>query len=587
MDFQDKPQSILTFRVGPVLCCAPSLPVRSIIRPPTLTHPPGSEPAQPGIFRHDSHIVKVIDLRQKFGIDKTEQADPGNLIITIFGEESFAFWVDQILDVFDFPTEGWGTLPAAIPRGIFSRTLLLKNQIHLYVEFIKLTHISDLGYLKHYIQQLKQSEHKTIGAGLTSTDSIKADKAGFINNENPAPAASIFPATTSTEKVNNTAKKETSHLPVSTKTHADSSASSSSATKTPAAVLNPQQTPSTTIKSETFTPAAKKIAASAETKHIKNINTLRTPSVIQRAKPIIQKTQVTQTANAAKIQVSAATAPPTRSTTRLSTAAAKPGAMTESDIENESSIAGILFLLFLIAGISSIAYLFFSSAATKQISTVPVFDSEKYAMPLYPSEANTYETATVPDKTIATKNIQESIPSTVIAPAYRAEISQQENDITITIHKPKIPKADKTKNDSSMLISELDVSTSETAAGINTKTDNVAVTRIDNETDSNAILTNDVVVSSLATDKPIFEPTEVKSLNTETLKNNEVTQNLATANEIEEVIHVVVKGDTLWAIAIKYVNDPFLYPELARLSQIKNPHRIYPGNRVRIRFVKD
>jgi nucleoid-associated protein YgaU len=51
---------------------------------------------------------------------------------------------------------------------------------------------------------------------------------------------------------------------------------------------------------------------------------------------------------------------------------------------------------------------------------------------------------------------------------------------------------------------------------------------------------------------------------------------------IKEVIHTVVKGDTLWAIAKNYVNDPFLYPELARLSNIKNPHRIYPGNRVRI-----
>ena len=56
---------------------------------------------------------------------------------------------------------------------------------------------------------------------------------------------------------------------------------------------------------------------------------------------------------------------------------------------------------------------------------------------------------------------------------------------------------------------------------------------------------------------------------------------------IHEVVHTVVKGDTLWAIAKKYVNDPFLYPELARLSNIKNPHRIYPGNRVRIRFIDD
>jgi len=49
-----------------------------------------------------------------------------------------------------------------------------------------------------------------------------------------------------------------------------------------------------------------------------------------------------------------------------------------------------------------------------------------------------------------------------------------------------------------------------------------------------------------------------------------------------EITHIVVKGDTLWHIAIRYVNNPYKYPELARLSNIKNPDLIYPGNRVRI-----
>lgn len=47
-------------------------------------------------------------------------------------------------------------------------------------------------------------------------------------------------------------------------------------------------------------------------------------------------------------------------------------------------------------------------------------------------------------------------------------------------------------------------------------------------------------------------------------------------------IHTVVKGDTLWAIARHYLNDPWRYSELARLSHIKDPDLIYPGDRVRI-----
>ncbi len=51
---------------------------------------------------------------------------------------------------------------------------------------------------------------------------------------------------------------------------------------------------------------------------------------------------------------------------------------------------------------------------------------------------------------------------------------------------------------------------------------------------------------------------------------------------LEEIVHVVVKGDTLWDIAAKYIHNPFRYPELARLSKIKNPDQIFPGDKVRI-----
>jgi len=47
-------------------------------------------------------------------------------------------------------------------------------------------------------------------------------------------------------------------------------------------------------------------------------------------------------------------------------------------------------------------------------------------------------------------------------------------------------------------------------------------------------------------------------------------------------MHVVVAGDTLWDIAKKYVNNPWKYPELARLSKIEDPDLIYPGQKVKI-----
>jgi len=52
-----------------------------------------------------------------------------------------------------------------------------------------------------------------------------------------------------------------------------------------------------------------------------------------------------------------------------------------------------------------------------------------------------------------------------------------------------------------------------------------------------------------------------------------------------EIIHTVVKGDTLWDITGTYLDDPFLWPKVWRLTgndYIRNPHLIYPGEKIRI-----
>lgn len=64
---------------------------------------------------------------------------------------------------------------------------------------------------------------------------------------------------------------------------------------------------------------------------------------------------------------------------------------------------------------------------------------------------------------------------------------------------------------------------------------------------------------------------------------------IASAQDSETVEHgagfyyTVKKGDTLWDLSQRFADSPWLWPDLwQRNGQIASPHRIFPGERIRI-----
>ncbi|MCK4865448.1 MAG: LysM peptidoglycan-binding domain-containing protein [Gammaproteobacteria bacterium] len=245
------------------------------------------------------------------------------------------------------------------------------------------------------------------------------------------------------------------------------------------------------------------------------------------------------------------TPPPIPNTVKTSTSYKQP------EKESNNTLI-IIILIILILGFIGVWKMFFSNKESLQRN---ITIQEQYT----DITSSTKEDSPVIEETYTQAKIYETEPE--YSPpameqstnnneaAYSALIEQDMNDIIITLNSPETAIE---SNDSTIF---------------NT---NEAIGTIEVEP---------LADNNINTTKSITEPTSPaktpgkNELITEKAKQEKPVKTVAKRRII---IHKIVKGDTLWAIAKRYVNNPYRYSELAKLSKIKNPNRIYPGNKVKI-----
>ncbi len=484
--------ALLLFQVGPVLCCAPTQRVTAIIEPRPLTRPPGASPSQPGIFKHAGHIVTTRDLRYHFGVTQQNWKIPGRLIIATLAQSSSGFFVDEITAVISMPSTGWGTLPALIPRSVFSRTLLLDEKMYLYTDFDKLDTLREQGCLRLYLQQLRAQQEKSSVHELPARVEATVDMPSTSQPEHTVITVPVITAATAT-----TAPITGQHngKPIQKIMPTPQVAPSKPTSHTAAQADTESAVPSNRLLKNAALTESSLSRLPSDVRNLLIDLDSGSHGVWPERRNGIEFRVVQQTAKQHTGKVTMA--PPTR-----------PPAKQQN--------TRVLFAVIVLALIGGMVSLFFISTTTTPslgTNTKSVVIESGVAV-LQPSPDN----SSIPNKVSEPMPIT---PASSHAAPYQATILKDNSGITIVLSAPA--------------------------------------------------------------QEPVFTANEQPTVNAiPSVPTSVATTSTKALPQQTEIIHIVTKGDTLWHIAKQYVNNPFRYPELARLSNIKNPDLIYPGNRVRI-----
>ena len=538
--------NLLIFNVGPVPCCVSSDTVQVVIEPPEhISAIPGSNAFRPGLFSYRGKAVAVYDVRTKFNLPVYQR---GKLLITTLNNRLSGFWIDNIEQITTADQGRWQPLPVDCPKELFDAVLLIKEQLVFKTTFEALAKAQVNTRVRAFIQTLidKSDEKSALNNKPTKTSSsISKDTA------KPAiaqPKQAEKPA--ETQPVQNKPVLTEKPKPITS----DNALLNKPTTK--------EQTPATKPTTRTPTFSAQPIKPNTASDPIKRPSVTPSAPADNKTKPAVINKQIPsyQAPSSSKAKITTPVKDNT-DTSVIKTPASDPVVTSKHHEENQQSTGNFAALSFFILAliIPAAGYYFYtlsdeSSSNTKRTYKTKINSNTIDAPVVNPTPSTTTHSPqlVVADKKATTEEIEPVeinpvVEITPIEPTYdtnaevdetnqQASIEQHQNEIVITI------------NDSE--------------ARFNTTTDEI---------------------KEESTQKAEIETTESKEEKLTAVIDVVIEKQINNKEPVKtskRVIHIVVKGDTLWHIAKRYIHDPFKYKQLARLSRIKNPDLIYPGNRI-------
>ncbi|MCW8956312.1 MAG: chemotaxis protein CheW [Gammaproteobacteria bacterium] len=574
--------ALLLYRVGPVLCCSPTHCIDSVVIPPAISRPPGVNELRPGVFKHVSGIVSIVDLRVAFGVDHERRNNSGRIIIVKLDSVHPGFWVDEIIDVIEYPEKGWSQVPAMIPRDIFERTLLLDSKIRLYCNFDKLYDCRETGYLGGFIARLL-AEEKLQDSEVSKTNIELKKLVVKPGQQSVSDKPSILSDTSHGQPVS-----ALSNMAIGT-------------TEEPVAVksvniknkLNDKELPE---KMEVYKAADDEIKSMEISSH-----GVDSGAGIKSAKAGSEKTFEKSTCNT-EIEGYKKHSP---ADADLQNGKHRQLSSRQDVVAEDNSsnwlLAGVIIGIAVLLSVLVSYLMDKNKSVTDQMEYFRVTNEyDDNVMGIDGTNTGVLDRSDLIETWPGDNDglhegiVTDDTPAMLSEGSARIEKDDQGFVIVIDRTGGLVETAAELEN----IIEDTGPGSAdelqEVVEIVNNQTQQITSLSADDAGSEKQQATANNLSEMLSGSEPVElllrQARQDSATDPESLQKSE---KLAPKKEVvknklkrRQIIHIVVKGDTLWHIARRYINNPYLYPELARLSNIRNPDLIYPGNRVKIIIVE-